>query len=260
MNELEQKLRKNYRNESDEVLFNGMEMDGRLKQAIREKAGLTEVLRQEKRSKPAFLRGRWAYSVAAAALVLVVAISAPQLYNSDPAAPGGLPSAGQGTANQPGQDGGQAAPDPAAGGQTSPDGGAAGGSAGGSSLSPLVTETATSTEEAKERFGDDLKTPGIVPEGFQSAGIETTGLKAGEATRVVYFYRSGDKEFTYMADRQEAVIPLEFFSDATVGGAEAHVFAQESMTELYWIADGVQYSIVGNLTEAEAKAVAESLE
>lgn len=268
MKELEQRLREQYREESDSYLFGDMEMDDKLKQSIREKAGIKGgsvmtkthaesinqgVIRKDGKSNrgPFIARYRWISGIAAAALVVTVAISAPQLFTDggDGQTVVQNPGAGQGAITEPGSGSNVTTP----GNEAS----------GGTSLSPLVTVEVGSTEEAKGLFGNDLLAPSFVPEGFQLSKIEATGMKEGEnteVTRIVYFYQAGEQQFTYMVDRAEAVIPMEFFSDTEVAGAKAYVFAQPNMTELYWKNGGLQFSVVGSINEEASLAVAESLQ
>ncbi|MHA7966408.1 DUF4367 domain-containing protein [Paenibacillus sp. CAU 1782] len=268
MKELEQRLREQYKEESDNYLFGDMAMDDKLKQSIREKAGIkggsimTKIQgnsinqkanndSRETRRGSFMTRNRWISGIAAAALVVTVAISAPQLFPGDGNGSTVVqnPGTGQNTISNPG-DGGSV---------TTPGDGASGGS----SLSPLVTVEVGSTEEAKTLFGSDLLAPSFVPEGFQLSKIEATGMKEGEntaVTRIVYIYKAGEQEFTFMVDRADAVIPMEFFSDTEVAGAEAYVFAQPNMTELYWKNGGLQFSVVGSISEEASLAVAESLQ
>ncbi|OBR67987.1 hypothetical protein A7K91_18830 [Paenibacillus oryzae] len=267
MKELEQQLREQYKAESDSYIFGDMAMNDKLKQSIRERAGIkgggvmtnmqadniSPVSGKDGKSKRGTIvaRYRWLSGIAAAALVMTVAISAPQLFTggSDGGAVISNPGSEHGVITEPG-DGSHV---------TTPGGEASGGT----SLSPLVTVEAGSTEEAKGLFGNDLLAPSFVPEGFQLSKIEATGMKEGEkaaVTRVVYFYQSGEREFTYMIDRAEAVIPMEFFSESEVSGTKAYVFAQPNMTELYWKNGGLQFSVVGGISEEESLTVAESLQ
>ncbi len=265
MKELEQRLREQYKAESDSYIFGDMAMNDKLKQSIRERAGIKgggvmtnlqadniSSIRDGKSKRGTFVaRYRWLSGIAAAALVITVAISAPQLFT-------GGSNGGAGVSNPGGEHG--AITEPGGGSHVTTPGGEA---SGGTSLSPLVTVEAGSTEEAKGLFGNDLLAPAFVPEGFQLSKIEATGMKEGEkvaVTRVIYFYQSGEREFTYMIDRAEAVIPMEFFSESEVSGTKAYVFAQPNMTELYWKSGGLQFSVVGGISEEASLAVAESLQ
>jgi hypothetical protein len=267
MKELEQRLSEQYKAESDSYIFGDMAMNDKLKQSIRERAGIKGgsvmeriqaesinqgVNRKDGKSNrgPFISRYRWISGIAAAVLVVTVAISAPQLFTGggDGQTVVQDPGAGQGTITEPGS-----------GSVTTPGNEASGGT----SLSPLVTVEVGSTEEAKGLFGNDLLVPAFVPQGFQLSKIEATGMKEGEntaVTRIVYFYQAGEKEFTYMVDRAEAVIPMEFFIDTEVAGSKAYVFAQPNMTELYWKNGGLQFSVVGGISEEASLAVAESLQ
>ncbi|WP_157213492.1 DUF4367 domain-containing protein [Paenibacillus senegalensis] len=134
------------------------------------------------------------------------------------------------------------------------------GGAGGSELSQLITTTLSSAEEAKEAFGPGLLVPSFVPEGFELAEIVAVGMK-GEPVRDVNFtYISGDKTLTFAVSRNPAAFPAELFTPTQVNGVEGFVFEQPGLTELFWVEEGIQYSITGPLSADEAMKIAQSIE
>lgn len=243
MKEFEEKWTRQYKQESDEVLFGKLEFDAKLKERVRQGVQASQSPAPSKR-RSLLGRSKWAYGAAAAVVLLAIAISAPGLRDiAGPSGPAVIEEPGL-VAEVPGNNGSSS---------TIPDGA-------GSGLTQLKTVTVPTLEEAKQYFGADLLAPSLVPDSFSLARIEATGMEEQVKTQVVFFYQSADGEFTYAADRKEAVIPLEFFQPIEVNGADGYVFAQPNLTELYWLQDGIQYSIVGALTEEEALAVAASLQ
>lgn len=235
MKEREQKMAQQYKKESDDILFAHVEFDDRMKHQVKERLAVSEQRAGNKR-KSWLSRSKWAYGTAAAALLLVLAVSVPQL--------GGI-------VGQPDTPHASEAGDGGSPGITPPVG---------TDLSQLKTAVLGTPEEAKERFGDDLLVPTVLPERFALGEIEAAGMEEQTKTRVVFFYRAADSDFTYSADRAAVTFPAEMFEPIEVNGAAGHIFAQPGMTELYWTQDGVHYGIVGMLTQEEAVDVAASLQ
>lgn len=131
------------------------------------------------------------------------------------------------------------------------------GGASGSQLSPLVTATLGSVEEAKAAFGDGLLVPNVMPEGYTLADIQT--VSEGDVVRdVVITYATGDKAITFTASRNQAVFPADLFTKTEVNGFEGLVYEQPAFTELYWMESSIQYSIMGPITGEDAMKAAES--
>lgn len=268
MERLDKLLHERLKAESDELLFNDLEFDDKLKERvmnsmkpfdIREKnVPVAQGLTQSRTHLPAW-RSKWALGAAAAVVLLVVAVSMPLLNGSksqdhlieDPGLSAGVNHPGGAGTTEP--DNGTVPGNGAAG--VNPGDGAAG-----SGLTQLTTVTVQTPEEASARFGSALLVPSSMPEGFALDYIETTGMDPNAATRAVFFYQSGDQTIVYTVDRDQAVIPYDLFETIEVNGSEGYVYAQPQLTELYWIADGIQYAIVGPLTQEEALAAAASLE
>lgn len=138
---------------------------------------------------------------------------------------------------------------------------AAGGNAGGTSqLSELITTDVDTVEDADELFIGDLLAPDYIPEGYELVGLQAIGMDEDEATRVHFNYQSGEKPLTLTADTTEPAFNMDAFEDVEVNGATGHILAQTGLTELYWAADGVTYSIVGPVSEEEALKIAESMQ
>ncbi|SEN95722.1 DUF4367 domain-containing protein [Paenibacillus sp. OV219] len=223
------KLGRQFREESDEMLFATVELSDQLKQKIRQQAAV------EKKRRMFIFSKAWMNGIAAmAAVVLIVAgilvfqgpsAQSPaqnQIGNVD------VPSTNEGVT--------------------------------GSELSQLVTSNLNTVEEAQQAFGPGLLVPSELPEGFTLKEISAVGM-AGELARDINFtYGSGDKTITYVVSRMQAAFPTDLFTKTQIGGNNGLIFEQPELTELYWMVDDVQYSIVGNLTGVEARKAAESVQ
>lgn len=108
----------------------------------------------------------------------------------------------------------------------------------------------------------ELRVPIDLPEGFALSETVAVGLKGEPARDVIFTYLSGDssKTFSFAASRLPAAFPKEMFTSVDVDGAEGFVFEQPGLTELFWSDEGINYSIVGNLSAEQALLVASSLQ
>jgi hypothetical protein len=238
MKDLDQKLKEQFKSEADKHLFDNIEFDDRLRDKIRQQADSSQKYRGGVMERLAAGRRKWAYGAAAVAMAVMLIVFIPMLQSSSTISSPAespvispVPSENQGDTGIPGE---------------------------GSSLTSLITVSVQTPEEAKERFGPDLLVPTYVPEGFTRTEIQTIGMEEAVATRVHFFYSSGDQTLTVSEERGEAVLNFDLFEPVQVNGSDGYVFAQPGITELYWIADGIQFSVVGPISEAEAMKVAES--
>jgi hypothetical protein len=229
MIDTDRNLRENLRKESDELIFQGMELSEQMKQAIREQAAADRTVRRSGRG----IRRSWLIGAAAmvAAVMIVAGYPLLQQQGAEPA-----PIENQIGDTPPANDG-----------------------AVGSDLSELVTTTLGSVEEAQAAFGADLMLPASAPEGYVVTEIVAVGAKGQPARDVVVTYASGDDAVTFVASRSPAAFPTELFTPIQVGDRDGFVFEQAELVELFWIVDGVQYAITGPLTADEAVSLAESL-
>ncbi|MFD0670036.1 hypothetical protein [Cohnella sp. GCM10027633] len=218
-------LRQRIREESDELLFSRMELSDNVKESIRRQAAAGKAKR-----KFAFPRA-WIVGTAALAAAIILFVGFPMLQN--PAAP--APTDQIAEPSPTGNEG-----------------------ASGSELSPLVTTTLDTIEEARTAFGPGVLVPAAAPEGYTLSNIVAVGMK-GEPTRdIVFTYTAGEKTITFSASRLAGAFPMELFTKAQVGDAEGYVFEQPELVELYWTVNGINYGIIGPLTSAEAMKFAES--
>lgn len=229
MTDLDHKLREQLREESDDILFSGMEMNDQLKRRIRQQAAAEKPVKR--RFNPAKL---WVMgTVVLAASVWMIA---------------GFPLLQQPSIPTPVED-------PAGNSLPPANGGAAG-----SDLSSLITTPVSSVEEAKTVFGSSLLTPSVVPEGFTLSEITVVGMEGESARDAIFTYIAGDKTITVVASRMPAAFPVEMFTKTQVDEAEGYIFEQQGLTELFWMGDAIQYSVIGQITGAEAMSIAESME
>ncbi|TLS52365.1 hypothetical protein FE782_10355 [Paenibacillus antri] len=225
MTDTDRKLRRQFREESDEMLFSNIEMSEDLKAKVRRTAAAEKPVR-----RTAFPKS-WMLGAAALAAAVMLLIGYPMLQ--PPAAP------------TPG--------DQSAGSEPPANGGAVG-----SDLSQLITTPLSTVDEAATAFGAELHVPNDVPEGFTLSEIAAVGMEGEPARDVIFTYASGEKSLTFVASRLPAAFPADLFSKTTVGGADGFVFEQPGLTELFWSVDGIQYSVTGQITGEEALQVAES--
>ncbi|WP_217596847.1 DUF4367 domain-containing protein [Cohnella sp. GbtcB17] len=246
MTNMDRELRLHLAKEADDVLFSNLELTDRLKQNIRQKAASAQTGRRRRS------RNVWAAGVAAAALAVFLMVGLPTLQHTSAPAPaqspiGASPSTDAGNAGNVGNAGNNA-------------GSAGNAGAAGSELSQLVSTSYATAEEAKAAFGASMLAPEAGPEGFTLKDIQGAGM-AGEPLRdVIFSYASasGDKTITFTASRMAAAFPADMFTATQVNGNDGFVFAQPTLTELYWMEDGIQYGIVGHVTSEEAMKIAES--
>lgn len=227
MMDIELKLEKHMREESDDMLFNGMELSDSVKQNIR-KATV------DKKSRRFMLPKAWLAGAAAMVAAVVIIAGLPSLQESAVPTP---------TENSVGT--------------VQPETGGTG--AASSELSQLNTTSFGTAEEAKAAFGAGVLVPAVAKEGMELAEIVGVGME-GEPLRDLNFtYRLGDKTITFSASRMPAAYPADLFTPAKVGGVDGFIFEQAEYTELYWMVDGIQYGVSGPISGDEAMKIAESV-
>ncbi|WP_147381860.1 DUF4367 domain-containing protein [Paenibacillus nanensis] len=212
------------------MLFSRMEMNERLKQKIRQQAvGDHAKSRRLQRPKT------WVMGAAAATVAAAVWLVA------------GVPFLQQPSIPSPTEQPAHGAP-PVNGG------------ASGSELSALVTTPVSTLEEAIAAFGGSLLVPTVLPEGFALKEIVVVGEQGQPARDAIFTYLAGEKSMTYVVSRNPAAFPMELFTKTQVSEVEGYMFEQEGLTELFWMKEGMQYSITGQITGVESMKIAESLE
>jgi hypothetical protein len=226
MIDTDRNLREYLRKESDEILFTGLELNEPLKHKIRQQAAADQSVRRRD------FKRTWLIGAAAMAAAIMIFSLYPLLQQQAAPTPienqiGDVPPANEGAV--------------------------------GSELSELVTTPMNTIEEAQAAFGTDLLIPKSLPDGYAISEIVAVGTEGEPARDVIVTYASGDKAVTFVASRNPAAFPADLFTPVQVGDAEGFVFEQPELVELFWVVNGVQYSVTGPLTAAEAIAVAESL-
>lgn len=177
-------------------------------------------------------RKKWAYGVVAAAMIAIFAVTIPNLYNSvNP----NLIEKNNSSLSIPNT------------------------GSGGTGLTSLKTVILQTPEEAKQLFGPDLLVLSFVPEGYQCTEIQAIGTEKNTATQVIFTYTSGNQVFTLVEDKTEASLNFDYFDPIKVDGVDGYMNKDPAITELYWLNDGIQFSIIGSLSKKEAINVAESL-
>lgn len=226
MTDREHKMSQQLGKELDEILFPKLEMSELLKRKIRK-----EATYEKSKRKWTILKSRKALASGVAAVLIAVAIP----FLEQPSAP--APN-GNATENvQPGQ---------------------ANGGTVGSEATTLTTSTLGSIEEAKGAFGDSLLLPADNPTGYTLTEIVAVGMPGQPARDILLTYTSGEQTVVFSASRMESAYPIELFTKTKVGNAEAFVFEQPNMVELFWTIDDIHYGVTGPISGDEAMKMAES--
>ncbi|REE67593.1 uncharacterized protein DUF4367 [Paenibacillus taihuensis] len=222
------KLREQLGKEIDEILFVKLEMGESLMQKIRQEAALEKPVRRKWEAAKS-----WKIAAAGIVAAVLIAIAVPLLGQPSSQTP-----VGNTTENvQPGQ---------------SNDG------AVGSEVSHLKTTTLRSVEEAKTAFGEGLRLPAVIPDGYTLTEMEAVGMPGQPARDILFTYNLGEQTVVFSASRMETAYPPELFTKTKVGNVEGVEFEQPNMTELYWTVDDVHYGIIGPISGDEAMKMAES--
>ncbi|MFE9277257.1 DUF4367 domain-containing protein [Paenibacillus glucanolyticus] len=126
-----------------------------------------------------------------------------------------------------------------------------------------------SYEEAGQAFGDKLRVPSYLPEGFSLQQISVTG--PNEAVRAAVFsYTAGERSFGLFADKSaNSSMPQYFDETVDVNGAAGYLIAGEPLqddglttpnVELHWYTDDIHFMISGLVSAEEALRIARSME
>ncbi len=225
MTNADNRLRESFRQEADRTIFMQLDLSDDVKRSILRQASSITTAR-----RPVLPR-TWITGAVALAAAIMLITGFPMLQH--PA----VPAPTEQTAEPPAQSNTGAA---------------------GSELSSLVTTTLGTVDEARSAFGAGLLVPATLPNGFQLSEIVAVSEQGKPARDVIFTYVSGQGTFTFVSSRMTASFPQDLFTATTVGGADGFVFEQPELVELYWMKDGIQYAIVGNLSAEEAMKAAES--
>ncbi|MFC4099035.1 hypothetical protein [Paenibacillus xanthanilyticus] len=227
MTDREHDLRRQFREESDDMLFSGMDMSEQLKRSIRQEAAGEKAPRKRSFAKS------WKVGAAGLVAAAMIAVAIPLLDQPSVPAPGN-----QVAENVP--------PTPNNGGTA------------GSEVSQLTTTKLGSIEDARAAFGEGLRLPTVVPQGYALTEMTAVGMPGQPARDILFTYASGEKTVTFSASRMAPAYPAELFAKTKVGDAEGAIFEQPGMTELFWTVDDIHYGVTGPITGEEAMKVAES--
>ncbi|WP_138751371.1 hypothetical protein [Paenibacillus sinopodophylli] len=214
MTDMDYELTKQFRKESDEMLFSSMEMSEQLKRKIRQEAAAEKAGRKWKLAK--------SWKVAAVGLAAAVSIVVAIPLLGTPSAPAPVDNTTE-NVSPPQSNGGIV----------------------GSELTSLTTLTLASIEEAKASFGEDLLLPSFVPEGYTLTDIAAVGMPDEPVRDIILTYVSGEHTVTFTASRMASIYPTELFTKTKVGEVDGFVFEQPSMTELFWTIENVHFGITG---------------
>jgi hypothetical protein len=246
MNELkaDTELHRQYKSELDEILFDDLNFDARLRERVRR-----HIHPELKRSvlKEWFVQGRskWTYGAVVAVLATVLLMTAPSLQDLLKSSPNEIAKENNSIF--------QTVDDPSnnvMGGDIT-------------SL-PVHSWSAKTVDEAGKRFGQGMLVPSYIPNGFTLHQINTSGTKKEIAMKVIFTYSSADRLYSVIEDKNKNMAPNVFdgYETVDINGTKGHIKSDASVldTELQWTVDGVQYMISGQISKEEVMNVAKSLE
>ncbi len=250
MNKSEQDLRQQLKSEADEILFENLHFDSRLKEQV-----IRSITAEEERIgiRKWFTHGRkkWLYGpVAAVTIVGLLFVSSPEIQNMF------VPSVKEDVNNPSTFHSGNQEEGP----NTTMMGEIPG------SL-PIKTWSLQTAEEAKKVFGDGLFLPSYTPEQFTLNEIFASGVQMETATKIVFSYVSDELSFIVIEDKENVQNEFHHFKTININGINGFLKSTESDergnaltedSELHWFAGGVHYTIAGNISEKEVIKVAES--
>jgi hypothetical protein len=246
MNELkaDTELRRQYKSELDEILFDDLNFDARLKEGVRrhihpglKRSVLNEWFGQGRR--------KWTYGAAVAVLAIVLLMTTPSLQDLlQPSKSENIENI-----NSIKLEVDNPIKTPLGEGITSP--------------TVQLWSAKTNVEEAAKWFGHGMLIPLYIPNGFTLHQINASGPKKEMAMKVIFTYSSADQLYSVFEDKNQNMAPNVFggYETVDINGTKGHVKSDASVldTELQWTVDGVQYMISGQISKEEVMKVAKSL-
>ncbi|MGO4549357.1 hypothetical protein AB4Z29_31730 [Paenibacillus sp. 2TAB23] len=210
MMDRDHELHQQFREESDKMLFSGMEMGEQLKRKIRQEAAAEKAGRKWKLAKS------WKVAAVGMAAAVTILVAIPLL--GTPSTPAPVDSTTQSS-----------------------------GGIADSDMTKLTTMTLGSIEEAKASFGEGLLLPSFVPEDYTLTEMAAVGMLGQPARDIIFTYTSGEHTVTFLASRMASVYPADLFTKTKVGKMDGFVFEQPGMTELFWTMEDVQFGVTGSI-------------
>lgn len=242
-------LRDLIKNEADDLLFGNLHFDTNMQEKVKQLAERErkQLEKQERRTKKR--RYPWfAGTAVAAALIGLLLIFAEPNFTKSP----GSPPVGQeppAVLKDPGPD----AP------IENPPG-----------ISNNELRILGSYDEAGQAFGDKLRIPSYLPEGFSLHQISVTGPKEEAATEAVISYTAGDRSFGLFVNKDDKVnMPQYFDEKVDLNGVEGYLIIGEPIqdnggmvpnVQLHWYTDHIHFMISGLVSQEEALQIARSME
>ncbi|MCQ6560981.1 hypothetical protein [Paenibacillus mendelii] len=257
MNSTDHNIREYFKNEVDELLFQGLEFDDRMKNEILRHAMTNQM------SSPRIERSKFDWRrlllVSVAAAAIAVMILADDTFFGSPGEPAGgsrtLIDRVEHGANE-GIGGTLNDPPTILKGEDLP---------GLLSATDGTTWLPATVEEAALSFGGGLMLPRAVPDGFELRQIRATGPENGTSDTLEFQYdKEGAGSFQWSAHKQEIAEPVNNDKQVDLNGTVGYIGPpdddpdhQNTGIQLRWHVDGVQYKLRGNLLEDEALSFAE---
>jgi hypothetical protein len=237
-------LRQQYKLEVDEILFDDLNFNARLREQVR-----SQIQPERKRSvlKEWFSQGRrkWTYGAVAAVLATVLLMTAPSLKDLLQQSPSGNVDKINAIMNEVDD-----LPNTLMGNDIT---------------SPTMQSWSVKTvEEAGKWFGQGMLEPTYTPSGFTLHQINASGMKKEMAMKVIFTYSSADRLYSVIEDKNKNLAPNVFggYETVDINGIKGHLKSDASVldTELQWTVAGIQYMISGQISKDEVMNVAKSLE
>jgi len=122
----------------------------------------------------------------------------------------------------------------------------------------LKTWLPDTIEQARLQFGDAFLVPAYLPEGFSLDSISASGYREEAAEEVILYYAKKEEVFSIIQDKTATGGRYNGYEEVDINGVKGYIKHGDG-TVLFWIANGVHYSISGQISKDEAVETARSL-
>jgi hypothetical protein len=232
MKDTDQLLKKSYKSEADEVLFQDLNFDPRMKDKI-----LRSLHPPLKQKAPGgwfnHNRMKWIYgSMTAAAAIVVLFIALPMVnYPPSSSAPPIINSATPLTTFVDG-------PSPA----------------------QMKKWKLPNVTEAKAVYGEGLYLPSYTPDAYVNDNIDAYGTANDVVSKVVFSYTTENSSYDLVVEKKGSLEAVVNDEKIQINGVTGYIHSDEIGTTLFWVLDDSLYSIIGMLPREEAIRVAQSIQ
>lgn len=127
--------------------------------------------------------------------------------------------------------------------------------------------TLESVDEAQTSFGEAFLVPAYISEGFSLEKIKGYGQNRESLSKVVFTYTFNDQSFLIIEDKNAFPYSFSDFEKVDINGETGYLKKSSATsntdgyldTELYWQINGIDYQIMGFISEEEAIKIAKSM-